>query len=247
MTGATSGIGRAIAARLAQRGAIVAVLGRSAERAAAVALEVKEAGGTPWIASLDVTDAGNVEEVVKRYVAEFGGIDTVVSSAGIALTGTATTTPVDTWRSVMATNLDGTFYLARATIPELIKTRGTFTAISSDAGVQGACGFSAYCASKHGLQGLIKCLALDYGSHGVRCNAVSPGFVETPMADQLFKDVSPAEIAYYKGTVPLGRFAKPAEVAEVVAHLSSSAACYTNGLIYRLDGGSTAGYYVGSA
>ena len=221
MTGATSGIGRAIAMRLAQRGATVAVLGRSASGAEAVAGEVQDAGGNPWVATLDVTDAASVDAVVQRFVDEFGGMDTVVASAGIAVTGTATTTSVEDWRRTLDTNLSGAFYLARSTLPELVKTRGTFTAISSDAGVQGACGFAAYCASKHGLQGLVKCLALDYGRYGVRYNAVSPGFVETPMADQVFKDATPAEIAYYKSSVPLGRFSRPAKFVEVVAHLTA--------------------------
>jgi meso-butanediol dehydrogenase/(S,S)-butanediol dehydrogenase/diacetyl reductase len=146
----------------------------------------------------------------------------------------------------MATNLNGAFYLARYTIPFLIQSRGTFTAISSDAGVQAAAGFAAYIASKHALNGMVKSMALDYGKHGVRCNAVCPAFVETPMADALLKDASAAELAYYRGIVPLGRFATPDEVAAAVAHITSSEASYVNGLMYRLDGGSTAGYYLGT-
>jgi meso-butanediol dehydrogenase/(S,S)-butanediol dehydrogenase/diacetyl reductase len=247
VSGATSGIGRATAARLATRGAIVGILGRNASSAAEVANEVERAGGIAWFARTDVTDARSVEESISGFVSRFGGIDTAVASAGVAVAGTATDTSLDDWHRVIDTNLNGAFYLAKFAIPELIKTRGTFTAISSDAGVQAACGFAAYCASKHGLQGLVKCLALDYGKFGVRSNAVCPGFVETPMADQLLKDVSPAELAYFKGIVPLARFARPSEVAEAVAHLSSPDASYTNGLMYRLDGGSTAGYYLASA
>jgi meso-butanediol dehydrogenase / (S,S)-butanediol dehydrogenase / diacetyl reductase len=247
VSGATSGIGRAVAVRLAGRGAVVAVLGRNATAAKDVASEVTAAGGIPFIAPTDVTDSGQVETSVSRFVAEYGGIETVVSAAGIALAGTATDTPLSDWDRILATNLNGSFYLARFTIPELIKTRGTFTAISSDAGVQAACGFAAYCTSKHALQGLVKCLALDYGRYGVRCNAVCPGFVETPMAEQLLRDLSPSEVAYYKAIVPLGRFAQPDEVAAAVAHLSSSDASYVNGLMYRLDGGSTAGYYLAAS
>jgi meso-butanediol dehydrogenase / (S,S)-butanediol dehydrogenase / diacetyl reductase len=247
VSGATSGIGRAVAVRLAARGAIVALLGRNAAAASVVAGEVIAAGGIPFIALTDVTDPSEVEATVLRFVSEYGGIDTVVSAAGVALAGTATDTSLSDWDRVMRTNLNGSFYLARFAIPELIKTRGTFTAISSDAGVQAACGFAAYCTSKHALQGLVKCLALDYGKYGVRCNAVCPGFVETPMAEQLLKDLSPADLAYYKGIVPLGRFAQPNEVAAVVAHLSSAEASYVNGLMYRLDGGSTAGYYLAAS
>jgi meso-butanediol dehydrogenase / (S,S)-butanediol dehydrogenase / diacetyl reductase len=247
VSGATSGIGRAVAIRLAQRGALVALLGRNSTAADAVAAEVISAGGTALAITTDVTSFQQVEAAVARFVGDYGGLETVVSCAGIAVTGTATSTTLEDWHRVLDTNLNGTFYLARCTIPELVKTRGTFTAISSDAGVQAACGFAAYCASKHALQGLVKCLALDYGRYGVRCNAVCPGFVETPMAEQLLKDLSPAELAYYKASVPLGRFAQPEEVASAVAHLSSNEAIYVNGLMYRIDGGSTAGYYVAPA
>jgi meso-butanediol dehydrogenase / (S,S)-butanediol dehydrogenase / diacetyl reductase len=247
ITGATSGIGRAIAIRLAQRGAVVAVLGRNIEAARQVAAEVIKAGGLALVAQTDVTDVKQVEDAVGKFVAAHGGVDTAVASAGIALTGRVPDCKLSDWDRLMATNLNGTFYLARFTIPELVKSRGTFTAISSDAGVQGACDYAAYAASKHAINGLVKCLALEYGSRGVRVNSVCPAFVETPMADQLLKDATAAELAYYRAIVPLGRFARPEEVAAAVAHLSSAEASYVNGMIYRLDGGSTAGYYSGTA
>ena len=247
VTGATSGIGRAVAVRLAKRGAAVAVLGRNAAAAQQVAAELVDAGGVAFVAQADVSNAGQVQAAVSRFVAEYGGIDTVVASAGIALTGHVTDCDLADWDRLMATNLNGVFYLARYTIPELLKSRGTFTAISSDAGVQGACGYAAYCASKHAINGLIKCLALDYGSKGVRCNSVCPGFVETPMAEQLLTGASAEEVEFYKGIVPIGRFARPDEVAAAVAHLSSAEASYVNGMIYNLDGGSTAGFYRGAS
>ncbi len=191
VTGAPSGIGRAVAVRLARRGTIVSIVGRNEAAARAAADEVQKAGGVAFINVFDVADPAQVEAGVERFVKSHGGVETVVSAAGIAVTGTATTTSLADWKRVMDTNLNGSFYLARFTIPELIKTRGTFTAISSDAGVQAACGYAAYTTSKHGLQGFVKCLALDYGRLGVRSNAVCPAFVETPMADQLLKDVTP--------------------------------------------------------
>lgn len=245
VTGATSGIGRAIAIRLAARGAVVAILGRNAQRAQSVADEVAAAGGIAWIGLCDASNAQAIDATVANFVAAHGGIDTAVASAGIALAGTLAQTSVADWRAIMATNLDGTFYLAKSVMPELIKARGTFTAISSDAGVQGACGYVAYSAAKHALHGLIKCLALDHGRDGVRANAVCPSFVETPMADQLLADTSAEELEFYKNAVPIGRFARPDEVAAAVAHLSSSEASYVNGLMYKIDGGSTAGYYLG--
>lgn len=244
VTGATSGIGRAIAIRLASRGAVVGVLGRNESAAGIVADEVRARGGEAFVLRTDVSDACQVEAAVKSFVEAHGGLETVVACAGIALTGSVTDCSVEDWGRLLATNLNGTFYLAKYTMNELIKTRGSFTAISSDAGVQAACGYAAYIASKHAMNGLVKSLALDYGKYGVRCNTVCPAFVETPMAEQLLKDVSPAELAYFKGVVPLGRFAKPEEVAAAVAHLTSEEASYVNGLMYRLDGGSTAGYYL---
>ena len=246
VTGATSGIGRAIAVRLARRGAAVGLVGRNRGAAEAVAQEVEAAGGRAHIAIADVSKAAEVKAAVEGFADAFGGLDTVVASAGIAIGGSITDCALEDWDRLMATNLNGAFYLARNAIPHLIKSRGTFTAISSDAGVQAAAGFAAYIASKHALNGLVKSMALDYGKYGVRCNTVCPAFVETPMADALLKEASAAELAYYRGIVPLGRFAIPEEVAAAVAHHTSSEASYVNGLMYRLDGGSTAGYYLGT-
>jgi NAD(P)-dependent dehydrogenase (short-subunit alcohol dehydrogenase family) len=243
VSGATSGIGRAVAVRLASRGAVVGLIGRNLAAAEQVAREVMAAGGKAFIAQADIADISQVQDAVRRFLAENGKLDTVVASAGIALTGKVTNCNPSDWDRIMSTNLNGVFYLARFTIPELLKTRGTFTAISSDAGHSGACDYSAYCASKHAVNGLVKCLALDYGSQGVRCNAVCPGFVETPMAEQLLKDATAAEVDYFRRIIPLGRFARADEVAAAVAHLSSSEAGYVNGMIYKLDGGSSAGFY----
>lgn len=151
---------------------------------------------------------------------------------------------LEAWDRVIGVNLTGTFLTARHTIPAIESSGGgSFVAISSDAGLQGASGFGAYCASKHGVVGLVRSLALDHGPAGVRCNAVCPGFVETPMADRIFAGTEPDERHRWEETVPLGRFARPEEVAEVVAHLTSDQARYTNGITYSIDGGSTAGYF----
>lgn len=244
VSGATSGIGRAVAVRLGRRGAVVAILGRNPAKAAMVAAEVEAAGGTAWSATVDITDMGAVSDAVARFADQFGGVETVVSSAGIASTGTLISTEPDAWHQIIDTNLNGTFYLARAAMPELVKTKGSFVAISSDAGVQGAQGFAAYATSKHALHGLIKCMALDYGPQGVRSHAVCPAFVETPMADELLASASPEEVAFFKKAIPLGRFAKASEVADAVAHLTSNEAAFANGVFYRLDGGATAGYFL---
>lgn len=193
----------------------------------------------------DVSSLEEVERAVAALVSEFGHLDTVVSSAGVAIGGTVTDMDVGDWHRVIDVNLNGTFHLARATMPHLVaRGGGAFVAVSSDAGVQGALGFAAYCASKHAVNGLVRCLALDYGAKGVRSNAVCPSFVETPMAEQLLSSVSEDERNYYRRVIPLARFARPEEVAGVIAHLSSKAGSYTNGLMYCLDGGETAGLYL---
>lgn len=244
VTGATSGIGTAIAMRLAARGAFVGVLGRNEAAANAVVAAIEAAGGRAVPLIADVADPAALEAAIVQLLALSGRLDTVVANAGIAFTGTVLDTSVDAWQQLLAINLSGAFYTAKFTMPHLTRRGGAFVAISSDAGVTGASAYAAYCASKHGLIGLVRCLALDHGRQGVRSNVVCPGLVETPMADRLMAGSSVAEQDFYRSAVPLGRFGRPNEVANVVAHLTSEEASYANGMVYSLDGGSTAGYYV---
>lgn len=242
VTGAASGIGAAIARRLAADGARLALLDRDPAVAHVVdSLRDMGAQATHWV--VDVTDEAQVAQAVQE-AADLGGIRSVVACAGIEAQGNVTNTTLATWQRTLAVNLTGVYLVARHAVPHLTKNEhSSFTAIASDAGVFGAQNYAAYVASKHGLVGLIKCMALDHGPAGLRSNAVAPGFVETPMAERLFAGTSAVERDYYMSTVPLGRFARPDEVADAVAHLASDGANYVNGMIYRLDGGSTAGYY----
>lgn len=247
VTGASSGIGRATALRLAQRGAAVGVLGRRREASDEVAAQIVDGGGRAIVKLVDVTNLEELKRAVDAVVAHYGHLDTVVSSAGIAITGNVVTMEPKDWHRVIDVNLNGTYHLARCVVPHLLaRKRGTFVAVSSDAGHVGSVGYAAYTASKHGIHGLIRCMALDHGPQGIRSNAVCPSFVDTPMADQLLSAASPEERDYYRRIVPLGRFAQPEEVAEVIEHLTSPAASYANGMTYHLDGGSTAGYFLGA-
>lgn len=243
VTGATSGIGRATALRLAQRGAIVCLVGRNERAASELRDEIRTMGGDAFVALADVGRAEEVEQAVRKFKGAYGGLETVVASAGVAPVGNVLDTGFEDWDMALSVNLNAVFYLARYAMPELIETRGTFTIISSDAGMWGDSNFAAYIASKHGVHGLLKSLALDFGKYGVRTNAVCPGFVETPMADKLMADLSAEKIDALRKAVPLARFAQPQDVADVVAHLSSDEARHTNGLEYRLDGGKTCGHY----
>lgn len=244
VTGATSGIGRATALRLAKRGAAIGIVGRNAEAAEKVAQEIQRTGGEAMVLKADVMDSAQVAAATERFLKTFDRIDTVVSNAGIFITGTVTDTSEADWSRIIATNLTGTFHVARHTIPHMVsRGRGSFVAVSSDAGSWGSQGTVAYTASKHGLNGMIRCMALDLGPKGVRCNAVAPGWVETPMTERAFAGMSAQEIDHWRKSVPLGRFAKAEDVADVIAFLSSTEGAYANGMVYALDGGSTAGYF----
>lgn len=246
VSGGGSGIGRAVALRLAARGAIVGVLDRDAEGAAGTVARIVAAGGQAQALRADVSRSAEVETAVADFGAGTDGLDTVVAAAGIARGGLVHCMSEDAWDQVMDVNLKGTFLLARAAIP-LVRKRGggAFVAVGSDAGIMGAVAYGAYCASKHGVIGLIKAMALDYGAEGIRCNVVCPGFVDTPMADRIFSKAPEGTRAAFEKAVPMGRFARPEEVAHAVAHLSSSEAAYTNGCIYLIDGGSSAGHMIG--
>lgn len=246
VTGAASGIGRAIAMKLAVRGATVGLLDVNVAGLEETQRRIEHAGGKASSHAADVTSSADVVAAVQRFAAENGGIDTVVSAAGIAKEDFVHKMPEADWDRVIAVNLKGTYLVAHHAVPLLLERGGgNFVAISSDAGVQGAVGYAAYCASKHGVVGLIRCMALDYGSKGIRSNAVCPAFVDTPMADQIFARAPPGTREFYERAVPLGRFARPEEVAAAVAHLTCEDGSYANGMLYVIDGGATAGYYNG--
>ncbi|WVT77947.1 SDR family oxidoreductase (plasmid) [Sinorhizobium chiapasense] len=240
ITGAASGIGAAVARRFRERGANVFLLDRdmpSLHRSFGNADDSKAK-----LFEADVSDTAQIKDIFAEIERCHGGVDSVVHCAGVARLGTVIEMDEATFDFVLKVNLKGTFLLAKHAMPSLLARKGSFTAIASDAGTQGASGYAAYCASKHGVVGLVKSLALDHGPSGVRCNAICPGFVETPMLEQLFGD-NPTDRAFYEKSVPLGRFARPEDVAELAAFISSPAGAYLNGAIVALDGGSTAGYF----
>ncbi|WP_326686074.1 MULTISPECIES: 3-oxoacyl-ACP reductase FabG [unclassified Streptomyces] len=233
VTGGTRGIGRAVVRRLATDGHDVAFCYAS-DRAAADTLtkEVGELGGRALACRTDVSRADEARSFVKRAQTELGPVDVVVTSAGIVRDGPLVTMADEDWRAVVATNLDGTYHICRAAVFEMMKRRrGCVVNISSVAGVHGNATQTNYSASKAGIIGFTKALAKEVGRYGIRANVVAPGFVETDMVAAMPGRAREDAV----GSIPLGRFGTPEEVADMVAYVSTAA--YVTGSVLHIDGG----------
>lgn len=243
VTGAASGIGRATALRLAAESLALTLIDQDDAALAIVGAQAEKAGVEVLRVTCDVSTFDAVSDAASAARQAFGPLTKVVACAGVEVLGTVLDLSLDDWKRALDVNLSGVFNVAKATLPQLVETSGALVAIASDAGVTGAQGYSAYAASKHGVVGLIRCLALDFGPAGVRANAVAPSFVDTPMTHRIFTVSGDEERDFYARAVPLGRFATPDEIAAVVSHLLSEESSFTNGSVYAVDGGSTAGYF----
>jgi NAD(P)-dependent dehydrogenase (short-subunit alcohol dehydrogenase family) len=236
VTGGGSGIGEAIVMRLASEGALVAVLDidlAAAERVAAAA-------GSAEAYQADVTDPAQMMAVFDHFVADYGKLDGAVNNAGIGGPFIPTADyPLDWWDRTLAINLSGVFHSMRAEIPHMVKGgKGAIVNMSSICGLVGQAGTAAYVATKHGVIGLTKTVALEYGAAGIRCNAVCPTYVQTPLTLAELKD--PAIWTELDARHATGHCATAEDVAAMVAFLLSDDAKSVTGSAHLVDGGITA-------
>jgi NAD(P)-dependent dehydrogenase (short-subunit alcohol dehydrogenase family) len=240
VTGAASGIGRATAERLASEGARVWCSDVQAEAAEETAKLASQAGGQAVAHTCDVSSEREAVACVAACVERFGRLDALCNVAGILRFGHTHELPFDTWRRVLAVNLDGTFLMSRAALPHLLAARGNIVNVASTAALAGLPYGAAYGASKGGVLGLTRALAVEYGKQGVRCNAVCPGSIQTPMTSGGAGLPKDADMKLVMRQMALDRPRGPEQVASLIAFLASPEAAHINGSHILVDGGTLA-------
>lgn len=242
VTGAGSGIGRACAAGLAAEGAFVGLLDRNSE---AVDEAVSAIGEQALPLAADVTAPDSIQAALEALLAKQDRLDVLINCAGIEAMGSVTELSVGDWERCLATNLSSVFHMARAVLPVMLRQgRGAIVNVASQFGVVGAPAMAAYCAAKGGVVALTKAMALDYAARGVRVNAICPGPVATPMLSRMMGGAVRTEGGRQSimamRDVPIGRMAKPEEIASMALYLASDEASFVTGAACNIDGGWTA-------
>jgi 3-oxoacyl-[acyl-carrier protein] reductase len=237
VTGASRGIGRAIAVALGRRGAKVIINYASREDAAReAAAAVEAAGGSAAISAFDVANSTAVAEAIKAIGKEHGGLDILVNNAGVAVNGLLMRFSDEQWQKTLSTNLAGAFHTTRAAATLLLRSKenGRIINITSVVGEMGNAGQAAYAASKAGLIGLTMSTARELASRGITCNAIAPGFIETDMTAEHLPEAQRAKLLEQ---IPLGKIGRAEDVGDCAAFLAGPEAAYITGQVLRVNGG----------
>lgn len=234
VSGASRGIGAAIADQLGQQGATVVGTATTDAGAEAISRRLSEAGIRGQGMRLDVSDDASVEAVIAAIAAAFGPVTILINNAGITRDNLLMRMKTDEWDNVINTNLNSVYRLSKACLRAMMKARtGRIINIASVVGASGNPGQTNYSAAKAGMLGFTKSLAQEVGSRGITVNAVAPGFIDTDMT----RDLPDAQRTMLLGHIPLGRLGRPEEIASVVAFLASDAAAYVTGETIHVNGG----------
>jgi 3-oxoacyl-[acyl-carrier protein] reductase len=234
VTGASQGIGRAIALALAESGAKVAIAARNTEKLASLADEIAQKGSEVLAVPMDVADAAQVKAGFQQALAKFGRLDILVNNAAITRDTLALRMKLEDWDAVLRTNLTGAHLCTQQALGAMLKQRsGRIINITSVVAQTGNAGQSNYVASKAGLIGLTRAIAVEVASRSITVNAIAPGFIETPMTDPLSAELKEK----MKSMIPLGRFGADKEIAAAVVFLASEEAAYITGQVLDINGG----------
>jgi NAD(P)-dependent dehydrogenase (short-subunit alcohol dehydrogenase family) len=244
VTGGASGLSQAAAELFAAEGGKVAVCDLNGDGAAETAEKITAEGGHAIAITANVSRAEDVQIAVDRVVTEFGHLDVLLNGAGVLASGSAAETSEDDWNRCLLVNTTGTFLCARAAIPHMSDGGGSIVNIASAAALAGMRTVAAYSASKGAVVSLTRSMAIDFGSQGIRVNAICPGTIRTPMLDDLARirgdgDVD-AGLAWMAARYPIGRLGTPDEIAQVALFLASEESSFVTGAIIAADGGLTA-------
>jgi len=234
VTGGSRGIGRAVVTGLAREGAAITLCARDRVLLEKVAAELESSGAQALAVQADVTQASEVEQMVEACVERFGQVDILVNNAGITRDNLLLRMKDEEWDAVLSTNLKGVFHCTRAVLRPMIKQRsGRIINLTSVVAVMGNPGQANYVAAKAGIIGFTKATAREVASRRITVNAVAPGFIETDMTHALDPELQ----EQMRSQIPLGRFGRPEDVAELVAFLASDRAAYMTGQVIHLNGG----------
>ena len=233
ITGASRGIGEAVASRLADEGASVIAAARTAGDLERVVSAIRQAGGQASALALDLSDPASIESAAKAALAE-GPVDVLVNNAGVTDDNLLLRMSKESWDRVISTNLTGVFLMTSALLRSMVRKRyGRIVNVTSVVGMMGNPGQANYAASKAGIIGFTKSVARELASRNVTCNAVAPGFIATSMTEKMTEEARTT----LSSQIPLGRLGSPADVAAAVAYLASEEAAYVTGHVLNVSGG----------